>query len=368
MEEIENTNTQAVPDAITMKYAEAVRLYACTEMTGKQIARQCGLSLPAFRIYLRRHHRSLMLRRNGLEVDENATDGILLRKKSGQTPAAYRKYKQAIEACDDLSNIQYNISQIARQFGLDGTALGNQLKLHYPEIIERREKARARLGMNDNFPRGAKPESVEIYAKAVEMLRSTDKNLPTIAEECGVSLAGLSQYLRFYHKDLLEKKSRRRESAAGCRQWGEMSGNDRLTEPSHEIQEKYAEALRLYQETSLTIREITDRAGVPTGGFRSYLRKWHRDLMLARRGGKPAADCDKCGLDLSGCKRYLKSAAAKYAPAIESLRANPRPITHVAVELGLPPESFRQYLHTHEPELVASVKATRQREKSNDQQ
>ena len=254
MKEKENTNPQATPDAITVKYAEAVRLYASTEMTGKQIALQCGLSLPAFRIYLRRHHRSLMLRRNGLEVNADATNGILLRKKSGQTPAAYQKYKQAIDACDDLSYIQYNVSQIARLFGLDGVALGNQLKLHYPEIIERREKARTRLGLKDNFARGAKPESVEIYARAVEMLRSTDKNLPTIAEECGVSLAGLSQYLRFYHKDLVDWKNRRQESAAGCRQWGEMSGNNRLTEPSHEIREKYAEALSLYRETSLTIR------------------------------------------------------------------------------------------------------------------
>ena len=157
MKEKENTNPQVTPDAITMKYAEAVRLYASTEMTGKQIALQCGLSLPAFRIYLRRHHRSLMLRRNGLGVNADATNGILLRKKSGQTPAAYQKYKQAIDACDDLSYIQYNVSQIARLFGLDGTALGNQLKLHYPEIIERREKARTHLGLKDNFARGAKP-------------------------------------------------------------------------------------------------------------------------------------------------------------------------------------------------------------------
>ena len=226
MKEKENTNPQATPDAITVKYAEAVRLYASTEMTGKQIALQCGLSLPAFRIYLRRHHRSLMLRRNGLEVNADATNGILLRKKSGQTPAAYQKYKQAIDACDDLSYIQYNVSQIARLFGLDGTALGNQLKLHYPEIIERREKARTRLGLKDNFARGAKPESVEIYAQAVEMLRSTDKNLPTIAEECGVSLAGLSQYLRFYHKDLVDPTE-------GVGDWLPAMGQDEWERPAY---------------------------------------------------------------------------------------------------------------------------------------
>ena len=88
--------------------------------------------------------------------------------------------------------------------------------------------------------------------------------------------------------------------------------------------------------------------------------------MLERRGGKPATDYDKCRLDLSGSKRYLKSTAAKYAPAFESLRANPRPIMRVAAELGIPPESLRQYLHMHEPELVAAVKVARQRAKSND--
>lgn len=359
MEEKENSKSHVFPDAVTMKYAEAVQLYASTGMTGKQIAQLCGLNLPAFRVYLRRHHRSLVLKRNGMEAAADAADTIKLRKKSGQTPAAYKKYKQAIEACDNLSYIQYNVSQIARQFGLDGTALSNQLKLHYPEIIERREKARARLGLNDNFSRGAKPESVRIYAKAVEMLRSTDKNLPAIAEECGVSLAGLSQYLRFYHKDLVERKSRKRESVAGHRQWGKMGGNNRVTEPSSGVKEKYAGALRLYRETSLTVREIADRAEVPLGGFRSYLRKWHRDLMLERRGGKPGKGCDKCGLDLGTDKRYLKSIAAKYAPAIESLRTNPRPIAHVAAEWGLHPECFRQYLHTHEPELVVAAKAAR---------
>ena len=85
-------------------------------------------------------------------------------------------------------------------------------------------------------------------------------------------------------------------------------------------------------------------------------------------GGKPATDYDKCRLDLSGSKRYLKSTAAKYAPAIESLRANPRPIMRVAAELGIPPAGDRpaNTLHMHEPELVAAVKVARQRAKSND--
>lgn len=338
------------------KYAQAVMLYTTTDMTSKQIAEQCGISLSGFRVYLRRHCREWVFKRNGIEIEEGTSPKtVRLRGKRGQTPAAYKKYKQAIEACDDLSYIEYNVSQIARRFGLDGTALRNQLRLHYPEILERREKARGRLGINDNFLRGVRPESVKEYAEAVELLRTTDRNLPSIAEECGVSLAGLSQYLRFYHKDLVERKNEQRKQAVGNRKPGRMGGNNRTTEPAAVTCEKYRESLELYRTTHLTAKEIVARTGVTLEGFRSHLRKWHRELMLERRGGTPEEDCNGCELDLSHTKHFLKSTAAKYAPVIESLKAHPRPVTHAAAEFGVNPDTFRCYLRMHEPELAASL-------------
>lgn len=338
------------------KYSQAVMLYATTDMSGKQIAEQCGVSLSGFRIYLRRHYREWILRRNGVEVERGAsTETVKLRGKQGQTPAAHKKYKQAVDACDDISYIEYNVSQIARMFGLDGTALRNQLRLHYPEILERREKTRLRLGINDNYLRGAHPESVKAYAEAVELFRISDRNLPSIAEECGVSLAGLSQFLRFYHKDLVEQKSTVRKQAAGNRRPGKAGGNGRTTEPSSAACEKYRESLELYRTTHLTAKEIVARTGVTLEGFRNHLRKWHRDLMLERRGGVPESGCNGCELDLSRTKRYLKSTAAKYAPVIESLKACPRPVAHAAAEFGVDPDTFRRYLRMHEPELAASL-------------
>ena len=59
------------------------------------------------------------------------------------------------------------------------------------------------------------------------------------------------------------------------------------------------------------------------------------------------------GASLSQTKQYKKPTAAKYAPAIERLRAENRPTAEIAAEFGLHPECFRQYLKEHEPELYA---------------
>lgn len=40
------------------------------------------------------------------------------------------KYKDAIEARGSMDYIEFNVSQIARQFGLEGTNLGRQLRTH----------------------------------------------------------------------------------------------------------------------------------------------------------------------------------------------------------------------------------------------
>ena len=161
-----------------------------------------------------------------------------------------------------------------------------------------------------------------------------------ISEKCKVSEGGLSQHLRFYHKDLLVRKRNQRKavSASENKVLGDMLGNGRKYCPSQATEKKYAEALKMYRDTSLTMKEIVKRTGVPAEGFRFYLHKWHKELVAER-------NC------VSG-SRCLKATRAKYEHAIESLRDNPRPVSAVATEFGFNPEVFRAYLHKHEPDLV----------------
>ena len=207
------------------KYARAVTLYATTDLAMREIAKVCEVSAGGLRAYLRRYHRDLVLARYGVKLEEGvAPEQVLLRSQRGQTPFTKEKYKAAVEACASSTYMRYNISQIAREFHVDGTGLANQLRLHYPEVLELREQERASLGIVDNKRRGLRPDCREMYAEAVEMYDTSGKSLPQVAEACGVSLGGLSQHLRFYHKELLERKAEERKIAQQSSQNGRKRG------------------------------------------------------------------------------------------------------------------------------------------------
>jgi len=331
------------------KYREAVGLYGSTTLSVRAICVRCGVSYAGFRSYLYKHCRDLLLLRHGVAASSEA-DAVhtRLRGRRGQTAAARAKYGDAIAACGDATYAEYNVSQIAHMFGLDPAGLSNQLRAHYPAVLERRERERRRLGLADNQQRGLRPCCRERYAGAVELLRTTELTLAEAAERCGVSFTGLRQHVCFYHKDLQQARSRMRERARTQKTKGRVTGSGRRHEPTSAARERYREAVRLYRDTPMTIKEICEMLGFNLHSFSSYLRVWHREDASARRGaesgeGKRSADT----------KPYRRSTAAKYAAAIGRLREGDRPTSEVAAEFGLHPEVFRQYLKEHEPELHA---------------
>lgn len=251
------------------------------------------------------------------------------------------------------------MAQIGRLFGLDGSSLASQLRFHYPDVIPFRERLRKRLGIADNTHRGVRKWCDDAYKEAVAMYRDTDLSIPEVAEACNVSMGGLSQHLRYYHQDVIEAKARKRKISkrkAGSRKVGNLAGNGNSYGPKPESVAKYAEALELFRTTSMTIKDIVAATGVTIGGFTGHLHQWHRGEKLRRYGQEWDGESEP---DLLGTKRKLPSVADKYAPAIESLRKNPRHVAEVAAEFGFNPEVFRDYLKKHEPELYALHGMTR---------
>lgn len=346
--------------ALHCKYAEAVSLYADTELPLRKIAERCQLTAGGLGAYLRRYWSELVLRRHHIPVDGKDPKSIKIIAAGQQNPVAHAKYKDAVEACDTMKYIDLNVSQIARKFNLDGTALANFMRVHYAEILTQREEIRRRLGINDNIHHGVRKACAEQYSEAVELYRSTDLTLPEVAEFCHVSKGGLGQHLRFYHKDILRQKRQVRRQAKKQRQKvrGELLGNGRKYEPSPRTVQKYAQALALYRNTALTMKSIVQQTGVSAEGFRSYLHKWHRDLVLERLGIDSNASMPT---NLLKAKHKLKTVAVKYAAAIQSMKENLRPTAVVAAEFGFHPETFRNYLHKHEPELAGRLGKTHNR-------
>ncbi|MBQ9660986.1 MAG: hypothetical protein IJV37_06985, partial [Bacteroidales bacterium] len=116
----------------------------------------------------------------------------------------------------------------------------------------------------------------------------SDLTLREAAAQAGVSYTGLRAYVLFYHRELADARLRQREDAAGRKvARGQRGGNGAHREPKPETVAKYAEALRLVQETELTNVEIAASCGVGEGGLRNYLRVWHPALMQGRTHWEP---------------------------------------------------------------------------------
>lgn len=82
------------------------------------------------------------------------------------------------------------------------------------------------------------------------------------------------------------------------------------------------------------------------------MQNWHKDEICRRMG---IAYVENKPVDLSSVRRYNPAAAAKYAAAIARLKEGGLTTAKVAGEYGLHPESFRQYLKEHEPDLHAGL-------------
>lgn len=332
---VEHIRVGCRPETEAM-YRAALELYGSTDIPLAEICRRCNVSVGGFSRYVRTYHCHLMLRRNGIRCGSEEAAGISLSQRRGQRPDTHTKYRGAIAACDSMEYIACNVSEIAREFGLSGSNLSRQLRTHYPDVLEFRERARERMGLNDGLPRGSRRRSKEQYAETLDLLRG-DRYITVqeAAERCGVSYAGLEQHLIFYHKGLVEERIRVRKGAVGERRHGEITGRGTPHAPAREITEKYAEALRLYKTTPMSARKIAMQTGVPVKGFYEYLQTWHRDLVSLRKGNT--------------------AAAAKYAEAISLLKEGGLTAAAVAARLGLHPDCLRRYLKEHEPELHASL-------------
>lgn len=333
------------------KYREAIELYRTTRLSYAEICRTCKVTVSGFQRYLSLYHRDLLLARYEITCSKEEARHIKLGPLRGQLPATRAKYKEAIEACESLDYIEYNVSQIAREFGLNGTNLGRQLRTHYPGVIEWREKVRERLGLGDNLPRGTRRYCKEQYAEAVKLLRANRYiTVQEAADTCGVSYTGLEQHLLFYHKDLVKQRIKIREKAVGRKRKGEITGRGTVHAPSPEIQEKYAEAVRLYSTTTMSALRIAKIAGISRKRFYEYLHRWHMDLICKR---KNIPYEEGMTIDWSKVRKYNPATKVKYAEAVKRLKKSGLTTAEVAAEFGLHPECFRQYLKEHEPELYA---------------
>lgn len=316
-------------------YRYALRLCEATDLSFKEIAEITGVSLSGLKTFIQKHHRQLLLRRNGLEAaSQRLADRIRLRsREAGQSLPGYEKYKDAIEACKDDDLLPLTVSQIAESFGLTASGLLAQLRDHFPELSADRERKRLEAGYADNRQRGVRKISSEQYAAAVKELRETEKTLAEVADECNVSMNGLKSHLLSYHKDVVairrkrqkEREAMNKENIKAASSIGDSTGFD--------VNEKYAEAVEVLKAGEGSVESVAKEFGYLPATFRDYLKR-HQPELFAKFGRKTGENG----------RQVLARSAEKYGPAIEAWKNTGRTLKDIAAEFGHPYSSFSKFV------------------------
>ena len=271
----------------------------------------------------------------------------------GQHPETEARYRDAVQACQNIENLSLTITEIARSYDLAPECLRNQLKRHFPNVIPQREKLRESLGFSSKGNRGLKASTVAKYAEAVEILRNSTLTVREVASQCGVSYQGLQQHLLFYHKDIAESRMLARTDALlRPVKKGELAATGGVRVPRPEAEKLYAPAVELYSTTTLSVPEIAKRFGLAPHNLESYLRKWHKDEVEKRQRAREKALKEK--KDKGRKPSRFEVVEMKYAPAVERLRAG-ESFSEAALALGLSGDNLRWWVKRHDPDLAEAV-------------
>lgn len=122
---------------------------------------------------------------------------------------------------------------------------------------------------------------------------------------------------------------------------------------------KYREAIILYSDSNLSIKDICERTGVGFCAFSSYLSKHHRDLIIKRHHLT-----EYTNVKLRGSKGQTTSAHYKYKDAIaacDSVEYIEYNISQIARIFDVNCSSLASHLRRHYPEIVPRRELERKR-------
>ena len=275
-----------------------------------------------------------------------------LGSRYGQRSETRDRYAEAIQACGQIGYIDMTITEIARMFGHNPECLRSQLKLHFPEIMQMRDRIRVALGLSKQRKPGMSDKTMAKYAPAVELLRTTTLTIREVAERCGVGALSLQKFVMFYHRDLAEQRLALRVNALDRRKaFGGISGTGRPIKPRKATEELYAEALELYRTTDRTVTDIALECGVDPHNFHCYLQRWCRGDMAVREKHRREM-VEKKRLEQAAKEDCSRTAVAtrKYSPALKMIEEGATYET-AAEQLGVDAYNLSRWVLKNHPEI-----------------
>ena len=190
---------------------------------------------------------------------------------------------------------------------------------------------------------GQRPETRERYDEAVKAcsnIEYLDKTVSEIARLFDLEPESFRNQLKRHFPDVIPNRDKLR------RQLGLTKQPMRGLSPSTTA--KYAPAIAMLRETTLTIREVAEKCKVSVHGLQQHLLFYHKDVAekrLRQRTDALAKPLNRGDKDAANRTVGPKpETEALYADAVELYRTTERTATDIAVEQGLDPHNFMAYL------------------------
>lgn len=312
---------------IRKKYRSAIR--ACSDMAFielniSQIARIFGHDGTSLANQLRFHYPEVIPERERVRRELGIADNI----HRGVRSWCEEAYAGAVVLYRDTD---MTVREAAESCGVSPGGLGHHLQFYNKEVVgqkaSRRDSGAGKTGSDragtlsgNGRKYGPTAESVERYAGALELYRTTTMPLREIASASGVPYAGLRSYLRLWHSG--ERRPRTDETAAAT---------------------KYAPAITSLEDHPRHISAVASEYGLNAEVFREYLRRHRPDLAEAQGMSRGA-----------GGRLTRRSSAEKYAKAIEEYSASGEPLKSIASRHGLAYSSLSAYVRRNCPSETES--------------
>ena len=182
------------------KYKDAIA--ACDSMEYieyniSQIARIFDVGCSSLATQLRRHYPEIVPRRE----QERRRMGITINLQYGVRKWSKEGYANAVEM---LQSSDKTIEEVAEACNVSYTGLREHILAYYPQITKSREEKRTQAtgqkvrGMRNGNWIIYEPgqNSIEKYEKAIELYRSTSKDVKEIVRIVGVNIGGFRHHLR----------------------------------------------------------------------------------------------------------------------------------------------------------------------------
>ncbi|OUN52671.1 hypothetical protein [Bacteroides uniformis] len=317
------------------KYKDAIA--ACDSMEYieyniSQIARIFNVDCSSLASQLRRHYPDIVPHRE----QERRRIGITVNLQYGARKWSKEEYATAIEM---LQSSDKTIEEVAEACNVSYTGLREHILAYYPQITRNREEKRIRAigqkvrGLRNGNWTVCEPgrETLEKYEKAIDLYRTTSKDVKDIVRIVGVTLGGFRYHLRTWYPELMVLR----------RGFDEGMALEQTKRYKKSSAEKYANAIERLQNTDLPTAKVAAEFGLNPETFRMYLREHHPELVTARGM-----------IRTSDGKVVSNRSAEKYAEALRIYATTSESLKSIAKRLGLTYNSVGGFIRRNYPEAI----------------